>query len=81
MITYKINVYDDGSKAWYLNEKLDRRDGPAVEYADGTKQWWFCGEHLTEEQWKKKVSKDKPKELSVEEISKLLGYEVKIVKG
>ena len=27
----------------YLNGKLHRTDGPAVEYADGSKEWWLDG--------------------------------------
>ena len=69
----------DGTKEWFLNGKRHREDGPAVEYADGSKEYWLDNTYLTEEQWKKKVNK--VKELTVEEISKMLGYEVKIVKG
>ena len=25
---------------WYRNGKLHRDDGPAFEYANGTKEWW-----------------------------------------
>jgi hypothetical protein len=28
---------------WYLNGKLHREDGPAIEYADGTKEWYLNG--------------------------------------
>ena len=28
-----------GTKRWYQNGQLHREDGPAVEYADGTKSW------------------------------------------
>ena len=35
--------YSDGSKAWYLNGKLHREDGPAVEYSNGTKHWYLNG--------------------------------------
>ena len=31
MIEYKVEVYDNGSKEWYLNGKRHREDGPAVE--------------------------------------------------
>ena len=31
-ITYKVTVYDDGDKIWWLNGKLHREDGPAYEY-------------------------------------------------
>jgi len=70
--------YADGSKEWYLNDRLHREDGPAVEYADGGKEWFLNGKSFTEEDWKKKVFP--VKELTVSEISKILGYEVKIVK-
>ena len=67
-----------GGKHWYLNGSLHREDGPAIEWANGIKSWWINGRLLTEEEWKKKVSS--VKELTVSEISKILGYEVKIVK-
>jgi hypothetical protein len=36
--------YEDGSKEWFLNDRLHREDGPAVERADGTKAWYLNGE-------------------------------------
>jgi hypothetical protein len=33
----------DGKTRWYLNGKLHREDGPAVEYAEGTKVWYQNG--------------------------------------
>ena len=72
----------DGSKSWWVKGKLHRLDGPAYEESNGYngyKEWWIEGEQLTEEEFNRKV---KPvKELTVEEISNLLGYEVKIVKS
>ena len=32
-----------GNKYWYLNGKLHRTDGPAIEYSDGTKIWFLNG--------------------------------------
>ena len=32
-----------GDKHWYLNGKLHREDGPAVEYANGDKVWYLNG--------------------------------------
>jgi hypothetical protein len=32
-----------GTKEWYLNDKLHREDGPAVEWADGDKCWYLKG--------------------------------------
>ena len=36
--------YADGTKAWYLNGKRHRKDGPAIEGTDGTKTWYLNGE-------------------------------------
>jgi len=99
--TYEVQVYNDGSKSWYLNGKLHREDGPAIDSVDGTKQWYLNGEYhredgpaiewadgdkhwylngtqYTEAEWKAKLNP--VKELSVKEISDILGYEVKVVK-
>jgi hypothetical protein len=42
-IQYQVRVYPNGTKEWYLNGKLHREDGPAVEYSDGTKYWYLNG--------------------------------------
>jgi hypothetical protein len=34
------HVDEDDTIRWYLNDKLHREDGPAVEHADGTKFWY-----------------------------------------
>ena len=41
--TYEVRVYNDGHKAWYLNGKRHREDGPAIEHADGYKAWYLNG--------------------------------------
>jgi hypothetical protein len=33
----------NGNKRWYLNSKLHREDGPAIEYAYGEKHWCLNG--------------------------------------
>ena len=33
----------DGNKRWYVDGKLHRLDGPAVEGSNGTKSWWVDG--------------------------------------
>ena len=38
-----ILEYDNGTKYWYLNNKLHRVDGPAVEFVNGDKTWWLNG--------------------------------------
>ena len=42
MIEYTVKVFDDQTE-WYLNGKLHREDGPACEYANGTKCWYKNG--------------------------------------
>ena len=44
MKTYKVIVDDENTINWY-NEKgqLDRLDGPAVEWANGDKEWYTNG--------------------------------------
>jgi hypothetical protein len=79
MIEYTVRVYPDGDKFWYLNGKRHREDGPAVKYADGDKSWYLNDKEYTEQEFNEKMN-PKAKELSVSDISKLLGYEVKVVK-
>jgi hypothetical protein len=76
--TYEVKVYDDGSKSWFLNDQLHREDGPAIDWVSGSKHWYLNGTKYTEDKWKAKLNP--VKELSVKEISDLLGYEVKVVK-
>ena len=57
MIEYTVKIWDDGTKIWYLNGKLHREDGPAVECADGNKYWYLNGEEVTKEEHKKRTSK------------------------
>jgi hypothetical protein len=42
-IKYEVEVYEDGDKHWYLNGKLHREDGPAVERSNGFKYWYLNG--------------------------------------
>jgi hypothetical protein len=34
------------NKWWYQHGKIHREDGPAVECSDGTKYWWYHGNHI-----------------------------------
>jgi len=69
--------YASGDKFWYLNGKCHREDGPASEYTDGDKAWYLSGVKYTTEGYYNKL---KPaKELTMEELVKELGYNVKIV--
>lgn len=79
MIEYTVKVYDSGTKYWYHDGKRHREDGPAIEWANGDKHWYLDGVKMTEDEWKRQMAP--VKELTVKEISDLLGYEVKIIKG
>ena len=83
MVEYTVRVDDDGDKFWYLNKwwylngKRHREDGPAIEYANGYKEWWLNGKEVTEEEHKRRTSPIV--EMTMEEISKALGKQVKVV--
>ena len=70
--------YVSGTKAWFMNGEKHREDGPAIEYANGEKSWYLNGRKVKEYDALRKSLK--PMELTLAEISELLGYEVKIVK-
>ncbi len=37
----ELKIEQDGTKCWFLNDKLHREDGPAVEYPNGRKCWYL----------------------------------------
>jgi NTP pyrophosphatase (non-canonical NTP hydrolase) len=43
MIEYTVKEYANGDKYWYLNDKLHREEGPAIESASGGKYWYLKG--------------------------------------
>ena len=47
----------NGSKSWWLNNKLHREDGPAYERTDGYKEWWLNNIKYTEEEYYKELFK------------------------
>jgi hypothetical protein len=49
MIEYTVKVYPSGDKAWRLNGKLHREDGPAVECSNGNKYWYLNGKRHRED--------------------------------
>ena len=48
MMGYTVRVYSDGSKEYFLNGKLHKEDGPAVEYTNGYKAWYKNGKPYNE---------------------------------
>jgi hypothetical protein len=70
--------YASGSKFWYLNGEVHREDGPAVEHADGGKEWFLNDKSMTEEEHK--AAMNPAVEMTMEEICKVLGKNVKVIK-
>jgi len=56
MKEYTVKVFEDGSKAWYLDGQRHREDGPAIEFSSGTRSWYLNGEKLTEEEHKRRIA-------------------------
>ena len=100
MIEYTVKVWPNGDKYWYLNGKVHREDGPAIECANvykawclsgeihredgpaledsyGFKSWWLKGKNVTEKEHKRLTSPII--EMTMEEISRALGKQVKVV--
>ena len=50
MKTYKVTVESNGTTRWYNeNGQLHREDGPAIEWADGDKEWCINGQYHRED--------------------------------
>jgi hypothetical protein len=62
-----------------LNGNLHREDGPAIEWADGTKYWYLIDREYSEEKFKKKIAP--VKEYTVADLERLLGHPLKVIKG
>ena len=76
LLEYTVKVYPNGSKFWWLNEELHREDGPAIEWLDGTKEWYLNGVELSEQDFNTRMN---TKELTINQIEELLGYKIKVV--
>ena len=71
--------YAIGDKLWYINGQLHREDGPAIEWADGDKSWWINGKELTEKEFNQRMNP--AIEMTMEEVCKALGRNIKIIKS
>ena len=47
--TYKVKVWDDGTKYWYLDGDLHREHRHAIEHSSGSKHWYLNGERHRED--------------------------------
>ena len=76
MKEYKATVREECTE-WRRNGKLDREDGPAIEWYDGDMEWWLNGKEYTEADF---LTKTTAKELTIALIEEILGHKIKIVK-
>jgi len=44
--SYNVSIRGAGDKFWYLNNKLHREKGPAIELIGGGKAWYFEGNKI-----------------------------------
>ena len=55
-----IHIDSSGNKFYYKDKAMTifhREDGPAIEFADGTKLWFIDGKELSEEKFNATVNK------------------------
>lgn len=53
---YVVSVKENGDKFWYLNDKLHRESGPAIELASGSKAYYLDGiKILSEKEFQKRL--------------------------
>lgn len=63
--------FHSGNKYWLKDGKSHREDGPAVEYNDGSKQWWIEGTYYySEEDFKKEIERRSQKNINSETNTK-----------
>lgn len=80
MKTYKVTKDEYGTIRWYNEEgQYHREDGPAIEWADGSKFWYLNGQRLTKKEFNQRTQPHK--EMTIAQLEKVLGHKIKIVKG
>jgi len=62
-LTYEVRTYISGNKAYWINGKLHRLNGPAIEYVNGYKAYWINGKLHTFEEYKEAVIQIKIEEI------------------
>jgi hypothetical protein len=48
MTIYKVIVDEQGTTRWFSDDNLHRENGPAIEYANGDKEYYLNGERHRE---------------------------------
>lgn len=52
--TRELIIWKDEIKVWRKNGQLHRVDGPTIERANETREWWLNGKRMLQEMWEKK---------------------------
>jgi protein associated with RNAse G/E len=55
MKEYQVKVYNHKTEWFNLNGLRHREDGPAIEWANGTKFWYLNGQYLTEAEFNQRA--------------------------
>ena len=63
-------VYSDRTEWCNENGRLHREDGPAIEYTDGSKQWYLNEEELTEREFNKQIQQLKLKNFKFDKLKR-----------
>ena len=69
--------HSNGTKKWMQNGRFHRLDGPAIIWDDGTREWYINGVQLSERDFR---TQTEIVEMTVAEVCKALGKNVKIIK-
>jgi hypothetical protein len=64
----EIFKYTNGDTIHYLNGEFHREDGPAIDFAEGDKEWWLYGECLDFKSWMFKVGEKKMKKVKISKL-------------
>ena len=76
-----IKINELGNKFYYKDKEMTiihREDGPAIEWQDGSKEWYLNHEKLSEEEFLKQTAPEIV--LTMDEIAAKLGIEVSKLK-
>lgn len=65
MIEYTVRVFN-GITLWYLNGKLHREDGPAMEFSNGLEFWYLDGQALSKEAYNARMNTFENKILEID---------------
>jgi len=66
MIEYKVTVYIDRTEWFNIQGQRHREDGPAIEYANGSRFWYLNGKAISEKEFYLKPKTYEGEEVEIE---------------